>query len=238
MLVEDDRKIARILTEELQRYNYDVTSVQDFNEVKVVFEACRPDVVLMDINLPRYDGFYWCRQLRAVSKVPIVYISARDQDVDQIRALENGGDDYIIKPFHLELAMAKINSILRRAYGEYAAPNGVGLLHIGDVEINGGNNTVKRNGIIIELSVKEFGLFKALAERAGDIVSRDELLEVIWDDEEFVDDNTLTVNVTRLRRRLDEIGLAQAIETKRGQGYRLCLQESERSSETADLSGR
>lgn len=223
MLVEDDPKIARILTEELERYGMTVTAVDDFARVKEAFCSCEPDLVLLDINLPRYDGYYWCRQIRALSKVPIIFISARDQDVDQVRALESGGDDYISKPFSLELAIAKISSMLRRTYGEYAVHKHLDVLRVGDIVINRNDSTVSRGGIQVELTGKELDLLWTLAQRNGDIVSREELLEVLWDDESFVDDNTLTVNVSRLRRRLEELGLGGAVETRRGQGYRLCL---------------
>lgn len=223
MLVEDDPKIGRILTEELERYGMTVAAIDDFARVKETFCSCKPDLVLLDINLPRYDGYYWCRQIRTLSRVPIIFISARDQDVDQVRALESGGDDYISKPFNLELAVAKINSMLRRTYGEYAVHKPLDVLIVGDLVINKGNGSVSRGQTRIELSAKEMQLLFALAQRGGDIVSREELLEVLWDDESFVDDNTLTVNVSRLRKRLEELGLGQAVETKRGQGYRLCL---------------
>ena len=143
--------------------------------------------------------------------------------MDQVRALESGGDDYISKPFNLELAIAKINSLLRRTYGEYAVSKPLDVLAIGDVVINRADSSASRGDVRIELTAKELELLWILAQRNGTIVSREELLDVLWDDEEFVDDNTLTVNVSRLRRRLDELGLGQAIETRRGQGYRLSL---------------
>lgn len=223
MLVEDDQKIARILAQELEKYGMTPVVVEDFAHVKEAFCSCQPDLVLLDINLPRFDGYYWCRQIRALSKVPIIFISARDQDVDQVRALESGGDDYISKPFNLELAIAKINSLLRRTYGEYAMHRQLDVLRVGDLVINRADSSVSRGETRIELTAKEFELLWILAQRSGDIVSREELLEVLWDDERFVDDNTLTVNVSRLRRRLEDLGLGQAIETRRGQGYRLCL---------------
>src|SRR5690625_4914193 len=120
MVVEDDAKISAILAEELRRYGFDVIEASGDDNVKDAYLHHRPHLILLDINLPRYDGFYWCRQLRALSKVPIIFISARTDDMDQVRALENGGDDYITKPFNLELVMAKVRSALRRAYGEYA----------------------------------------------------------------------------------------------------------------------
>lgn len=223
MIVEDDQKIAKILAQELERYGMVALIVEDFTRVKEAFCSSQPDLVLLDINLPKFDGYYWCRQIRTLSKVPIIFVSARDQDVDQVRALESGGDDYISKPFNLELAIAKINSLLRRTYGEYAVSKPLDVLAIGDVVINRADSSASRGDVRIELTAKELELLWILAQRNGTIVSREELLDVLWDDEEFVDDNTLTVNVSRLRRRLDELGLGQAIETRRGQGYRLSL---------------
>ena len=223
MIVEDDQKIAKILAQELERYGMVALIVEDFTRVKEAFCSSQPDLVLLDINLPKFDGYYWCRQIRTLSKVPIIFVSARDQDVDQVRALESGGDDYTSKPFNLELAIAKINSLLRRTYGEYAVSKPLDVLAIGDVVINRADSSASRGDVRVELTAKELELLWILAQRNGTIVSREELLDVLWDDEEFVDDNTLTVNVSRLRRRLDELGLGQAIETRRGQGYRLSL---------------
>ncbi|MGE5481645.1 MAG: response regulator transcription factor [Bacteroidota bacterium] len=226
MIVEDDAKIAAILGEELERYGHKASLARDFGRIKEEFVRLEPDLVLLDINLPRFDGYYWCRQIRTVSKVPIVFISARDDDIDQVRALENGGDDYITKPFTLELVLAKVNSILRRTYGEYALGHALQVLRAGEMLLNRSTNRVARGGKEIELTPKEFRLLWLLAERAGEIVGREELLEALWDDTEFVDDNTLTVNVARVRRRLEELGLPSAIETKRGQGYRFNLSQS------------
>lgn len=223
MMVEDDAKIGAILADELRRYGYQVIETGGDANVKEAFLAHRPHLVLLDINLPRYDGFYWCRQLRAVSKVPIIFISARADDLDQVRALEHGGDDYITKPFNLELVLAKVRSSLRRAYGEYALGRDDELVHVGNLVLNRSNNEVSYKGRCVELTPREFRLLLCLAERAGQIVTRAELLEALWDDVEFVDDNTLTVNVTRVRRRLAELGLGDVIETKRGQGYKLNL---------------
>lgn len=223
MIVEDDQKIARILSQELERYGMTATMVEDLTQVKEAFCYNQPDLVLLDINLPRYDGYYWCRQIRTLSRVPIIFISARDQDIDQVRALESGGDDYISKPFNLELAIAKINSLLRRVYGEYAVNRPSDVLRVGDMVINRSDSSVSRGETRVELTAKELELLWILAERNGETVSREELLDVLWDDEKFVDDNTLTVNVSRLRRRLEDLGLGQAIETRRGQGYRLYL---------------
>ncbi len=221
MIVEDDAKLSAILGDELRRFGHEVVEIPGDENVKEAFAAYLPDLVLLDINLPRYDGFYWCRQIRTISKVPIIFISARSDDLDQVRALENGGDDYITKPFNLELVLAKVHSTLRRAYGEYALARDHDLVHVGELLLNKAKNAVSYKGRDVELSPREFRLLLCLAERPGEIVERAELLEALWDDVEFVDDNTLSVNVTRVRRRLAEFGLHDAIETKRGQGYRL-----------------
>lgn len=223
LLVEDDAKIAAILSEELERFGYDIVLARDFARIREEFVAANPQLVLLDINLPRFDGYYWCRHIRAVSKVPIIFISARADDFDQVRALENGGDDYITKPFNLELVVAKVRSALRRAYGEYAAGDGADVVSAGDLILHPATNRVSYRGEQLELSPREFRLLLCLARRPGEIVGREELLEALWDDIDFVDDNTLTVNVARVRRRLAELHLPAAIETKRGQGYRLAL---------------
>jgi len=223
MIVEDDDKLASILAAELERFGYDVVQAADFGKVREEFAAHRPDLVLLDINLPRYDGFYWCRQIRQMSRVPIIFISARDSAFDQVRALENGGDDFITKPFDLELCMAKIQSVIRRAYGEYALGLETDVIWAGGLWLRKSDNRASFQGKEVELSPKEARLLEHLMRRHGHVVSREELLEALWDDVDFVDDNTLNVNVARLRRRLGELGLEDAVETKRGQGYRLVV---------------
>jgi len=225
MVVEDDEKLASVLAGELERFGYDVVRAVDPGRVKEEFMALKPDLVLLDINLPRYDGFYWCRQIRTLSKVPIIFISARDSDFDQVRALENGGDDYITKPFTLELAIAKIQSLIRRTYGEYALGPEADVIRAGKLWLRRSDNRASCGDKEVELAPKEARLLSLLMERHGQIVAREDLLEALWDDVHFVDDNTLTVNVARLRRRLAELGLEDAIETKRGQGYRLFVGE-------------
>lgn len=224
MIVEDDAKIAGILRDELQRYGFVATVAGDYAHLKDEFLAVKPDLILLDVNLPRYDGYYWCRQIRTVSKVPIIFISARSGEVDQVRGLEAGGDDYIPKPFNLELVMAKLRSIWRRAYGEYASEVAGDVLRVGELQLDRNTNCISTSVASRELSLKEFRLLWTLAQRPGQIVSREELLEALWDEVDFVDDNTLTVNVSRVRRQLEEVGLVAVIETKRGQGYLLRVQ--------------
>lgn len=225
LIVEDDEQIASIIASELTRHGYEPQRVANFAQVKLEFLRLQPDLVIMDINLPLYDGFYWCRQIRVVSTVPIVFLSARTGEMDQVLAIENGADDYITKPFSLEVLRAKIHSVLRRAYGEYAGQTEHNQLlwEVGGVIFDEERNLVSYEQQQIELSLTEFRLIKCLAKKAGRIVSREELLSALWDDVNFVDDNTLTVNVARVRRRLEDIGLAGVIETKRGQGYTLIL---------------
>jgi DNA-binding response OmpR family regulator len=232
MLVEDDPKIAAILSAELERYGYTVTAARDYRRLKDEFLILEPDLVLLDINLPHYDGFYWCRQIRTVSRAPIIFMSARSGDVDQVRALESGGDDYIPKPFNLELALARVRSALRRSYGEYAVAQEANpdLCSAGELKLNKRTNQVSYGGQQAELTPKEFRLLLCLAEHLGQIVSREALLEALWDDVDFVDDNTLTVNVTRVRRRMADLGLPDVVETKRGQGYRLAVGEAGEAS--------
>lgn len=222
MIVEDDDKIASILKEYIEKYGYQVVRNENFSDIKNEFITNQPDLILLDINLPQFDGFYWCRQIRTVSNVPIIYLSARVGEMDQVMAIENGGDDYITKPFSLDVVMAKIKSALRRTYGEYSVQNETGeTLNVSGLYLDQAKNTVQWDGETVFLTHKEFRLLHCLAGKKEQIVPREELLEVLWDDMHFVDDNTLTVNVTRVRKKLEELGVKNAIETVRGQGYRL-----------------
>ncbi len=164
MIVEDDDKLASILAAELTRFGYDVVRPLDPARVKEEFVAHKPDLVLLDISLPRYDGFYLCRQIRQVSRVPIIFISARDSHFDQVRALENGGDDYITKPFNLELAMAKIHSLIRRVYGEYALGRDADVVWAGELWLRRSDNRATYRGREVELSPKEARLLAHLID--------------------------------------------------------------------------
>ncbi|WP_019910240.1 response regulator transcription factor [Paenibacillus sp. HW567] len=221
MIVEDDPKIADLLLSGIQKYGYEVVKVKDFHQVLQEFEQVKPQLVLLDINLPSYDGYYWCRQIRSVSTCPVLFISAREGEMDQIMALENGGDDYITKPFHSGVVLAKIHSHLRRAYGEYAARReepvmeheGL-ILYPERLELQLGQSTVT-------LTKKEADIIESLMERYPRVASREALLEKLWDPQAFVDENTLNVNITRVRKKLQELGIEEAVLTVRGSGYRL-----------------
>ncbi len=225
LIVEDDFKLRRMIEDGLRRYGLTPLTVTDFSRVRDEFLALQPDLVLLDINLPYYDGFFWCRQIRTVSKVPIVFLSARTGDTDQVFAMENGGDDYVTKPFSLEVLIAKLRSVLRRAYGEYAGGaaagggQGAGRLEAGGLVVDEERSEAAYGGRRVDLSRTELRLLGLLLRNVGRIVSRETLLEELWDDVSFVDDNTLTVNVSRVRRKLEDLGFDGAIVTKRGQGY-------------------
>lgn len=236
-IVEDDDKIAAILKSNMEKYGFVAETVSQFREILPELEAFGPQLVLLDINLPYFDGYYWCRQIRARSSVPIIFISARAGEMDQVMAIENGGDDYITKPIHLDLLMAKVKGILRRTYGEYApaaahslsnesietAGIGHGELSTHGLRLLLNRNELEWQGVRVELTKNEQLLAECLMKSPFEVVSREQLLEALWDDVQFVDDNTLTVNVTRLRKKLEELGLPKAVETVRGQGYKLIL---------------
>jgi two-component system, OmpR family, response regulator YxdJ len=221
MIIEDDPKIAELLKSSISKYGYDVISVNDFDRVMDEFHQFEPDLVLLDINLPSYDGYYWCRQIRRKSICPVIFISARVGEMDQVMALENGGDDFITKPFHTEIVMAKIRSQLRRAYGEYASQTEERML-----EREGLKFFPERLELIYEtksvsLSKKEADIVESLIERYPRVAGREDLLEKLWDDQAYVDENTLNVNITRVRKKFQEVGIKDAVETVRGAGYRL-----------------
>lgn len=230
LICEDDPKLAGLLREHMDKYGFQPVTVKDFGRVLEEFRECQPHLVLLDVNLPKYDGFYWCRQIRTVSTCPILFISSRVGEMDQVLALEYGADDYITKPFHSEVVLAKIRSQLRRVYGEYAGSgeervleqNGLAL-YPERLELRWGDNSVT-------LSKKEAELLEALLKRYALVVSREALLERLWDDHTFVDENTLNVNMTRVRKKLQELGIRGGIETVRGAGYRLLLEEERERS--------
>lgn len=221
MIVEDDQKISQLLQSYIEKYDYRAVITDDFDDVTGEFQRLQPDLVILDVNLPRYDGFYWCRQIRSVSTCPILFISAREGKMEQVMALENGADDYITKPFHYEVVMAKIKSHLRRAYGTYAAKASERTVEFAGLTLYPERLVLTLQGRSIELGHKESKLLESLMERHSRLVSRDRLLEKLWDDQHFIDDNTLNVYVTRVRKKLKELGIENAIETVRGAGYML-----------------
>ncbi|MEH6941880.1 response regulator transcription factor [Bacillus sp. JJ722] len=220
-IVEDDPKIAQLLKEHLERYDYAVHIATAFDHLKQQLIEINPSLVLLDINLPKYDGYYWCRQFRTVSNCPIIFISARAGEMDQVMAIENGGDDYITKPFHFDIVIAKIKGLIRRTYGEYAVNNSSKMIDIDGLTLAVDQHTLSYKQQQTDLSKREFTLLETFFSQPGNIINRETLLENLWDDIQFVDDNTLSVNITRVRKKLADLGIEDAIETVRGLGYKL-----------------
>ncbi|MCA1294633.1 response regulator transcription factor [Paenibacillus sp. alder61] len=220
-VVEDDRQLAGLLENYLQRFGYATCTAANFERIKEEFEREAPHLVLLDVNLPKFDGYYWCRQIRNLSTCPIIFISAREGKMDQVMALENGADDYITKPFDYDIVLAKIRSQLRRTYGDYAAAGGDRAVQLEGLKLDKDRLYLSLGDRKVELSLTEVKMLEELMRRGEEVVSRDRLLEKIWDDQVFVDDNTLNVYVTRVRKKLAALGIEEALQTVRGQGYRL-----------------
>lgn len=217
LIVEDDKTIRDVLKENIEKWGFDGFCEEDFSDVFATFVQYKPDLVLLDINLPFYDGFYWCNKIREVSKVPIVFISSRDTRMDIVMAMNMGGDDFIQKPFYIDVVMAKINALLRRTYSYTNTESNV-IEHDGIV-LNLQEGNFRCGEEKIELTKNEFKILYLLLKNNGNIVSRDKIMRNLWEDESFVDDNTLTVNIARLRKKLKDVGKDDFIKTKKGQGY-------------------
>ncbi|EDU37380.1 response regulator transcription factor [Clostridium sporogenes] len=222
MIIEDDKNIAKLLGEHIEKYGYEALVAKDFEKILEIFEMEKPNLILLDVNLPKFDGYYWCRRIREKSLCPIIFISARDSEMNQVMAIESGADDYITKPFYYEVVLAKIKSQLRRVYGDYAANSQVErILDVEGLLFYPERLQVHFNGKEAMLSKKEGDLLDAMMKIYPKVATREELLEKIWDDTTFVDENTLNVNIARLRKKLSDLGIKDSIETVRGAGYRL-----------------
>ncbi|EQB90301.1 hypothetical protein M918_00860 [Clostridium sp. BL8] len=220
-IIEDNHSLRKLVKEELERYSYEVYETDNFKNILEQVQVIKPDLILLDINLPYYDCFYICRTIRRTMTIPIIIISSRDTVMDQVMGLEFGADDYITKPFSMDILMAKIKTILRRVNSE-ERKNHEEILIINDCyTLNENNLTLIFREKTIELTKNEFKIIKMLTINKDRIVRREELLSELWDNDIFVDDNTLTVNMTRIKQRLKEVGLVDIIKTKRGVGYSL-----------------
>ncbi|CAM3807363.1 response regulator [Mesobacillus thioparans] len=220
MLIEDDHQLCGLIKENLERYGYEVILPQHFAHIEEEFLNIKPDLVLLDINLPYYDGYFLCRSIRQKSTVPILMISARSQEMDQILAIELGADDFITKPFTFDMLHSKVKATIRRVYGEYAVIDERNT-RVGPLCLVEKTMTLEYKEAKVEVSKKVFKLLKKLMEKENSFVSREELIEEVWDSVSFVDDNTLTVNMTRIKQTLSELGLKDLIKSKRGVGYML-----------------
>lgn len=218
MLIEDDQTLFKEIKERLAQWSYEVAGIHDFGNVLQEFTKIKPDLVIIDIQLPKFDGFHWCRMIRTHSNVPIVFLSSRDHPTDMVMSMQLGADDFVQKPFHFEVLVAKIQAILRRVYN-YNTDQLLEVKTWTGATVDFVKGTVTNGTETIELTKNELFILKVLIEKKNEIVSREEIITSLWDDERFVSDNTLTVNVNRLRKRLAEIGLVEVIETKVGQGY-------------------
>lgn len=218
MLIEDDQTLFHEIKERLTQWSYTVFGIKDFSNVLQEFTEVQPDLVIIDIQLPKYDGFHWCRMIRSHSNVPIIFLSSRDHPTDMVMSMQLGADDFVQKPFHFDVLIAKIQATLRRVYN-YNTEQPLELKSWCRATIDFVKGTVSNEIGLIELTKNELFILKLLVERKNEIVTREALITSLWDDERFVSDNTLTVNINRLRKKLAEIDLGEAIETKVGQGY-------------------
>lgn len=216
LIVEDDETIARLLREHLEKWGYQARCAEDFKRVAKEFKEYAPNLVLMDIGLPFYNGFYWCTEIRKTSNVPILFLSSMSDNMNIVMAIQMGGDDFVTKPFDLNVLTVKIQALLRRTYafqGSASVMEHKGLmLNLSDASVTFQNRK-------IELTKNDYKILQILMERAGTIVKREEIMQRLWESDEFIDDNTLTVNMTRLRKKLEELGVQEFIKTKKGIGY-------------------
>lgn len=224
LLIEDDASLFNEIKDRLSQWSYDVYGIKDFSNVMKDFTEMEPDLVIIDIQLPKFDGFHWCRMIRSHSNVPIIFLSSRDHPTDMVMSMQLGADDFIQKPFHFDVLIAKIQAILRRVYNYSAVQSKLKTWCGATVDYE--KNTVANDAGSIALTKNEIYILKLLIERKNQIVTRDEIINRLWDDKRFISDNTLTVNVNRLRKKLDEIGLGTRIETKVGQGYMATEEDS------------
>lgn len=218
LIVEDDRTILDQISKYLARWGYETACVEDFENILSQFIAFDPQLVLLDIGLPFYNGYYWCGEIRKVSQVPVVFVSSASDNMNIVMAMNMGGDDFIVKPFDLEVLLAKVQAILRRTY---SFQNQSTIMEHRKVILNLADMSLLYQGDKLELSKNEFRILQLLYENVGRTVSRDSIMKRLWDNECFVDDNTLTVNMNRLRRKLEEAGIRDFILTKKGVGYQL-----------------
>ena len=216
LLVEDDENISRHIKTYLENWGYGVETLRDFKDVLPQFTQYSPHIVLLDIGLPFYDGYYWCKQIRNISNVPVIFISSASDNMNIVMAVNMGGDDFIAKPFDLNVLLAKVQAVLRRTYD---MAGGISVLEHDGVTLNLNDLTLSYNDKLAELTKNEFRILETLLLNKGKVVSRDTLMTKLWQDDNYVEENTLTVNVNRLRKKLEELGLSGFIKTKVGCGY-------------------
>ncbi|MDD7521731.1 MAG: response regulator transcription factor [Lachnoclostridium sp.] len=216
MIIEDDKGIAQAISKQTSMWNIESVCVNDFRNIMGELAECKPHLVLLDISLPFYNGYYWCEEIRKVSKVPIIFLSSASDNMNIVMAMNMGGDDFIAKPFDMGVLIAKIQAVLRRTYDFTAS---VSIIEHKGLILNTENNTLTYKGENIDLTKNEYRIIHVLMTNRDKVVSREKLMEKLWESDSFVDENTLTVNVNRLRKKLDAIGAKNMIATKHGIGY-------------------
>ena len=216
LIVEDDEKLCNELKIFLHNNGYDAQTLKKFDHTIQDILKINPDLLLLDINLPNNDGEFICKEIRKVSSLPIIMVTSRDNELDELLSINYGADHYVTKPFNIQILLAKIASILRRTNLEI---NSQDKMDCKEFVLNLSKSTIEKGDRVIELTKNEFKILKYLAQNREKIVSREDIMECLWDSESFIDDNTLTVNITRLRNKLEELNLKELLETKRGQGY-------------------
>lgn len=216
LIVEDDEAIAQTEKAHLEKWDYKVHCVEDFRQILADVAKFQPDLILMDVKLPYYNGYYWCAEIRKFSKIPIVFVSSADDDMNIVMAMDMGGDDFISKPFTLPVLTAKINAMLRRSYSFKGQVN---VIEHKGLRLNLSDGAATYEGTVASLTKNELRILQLLMENAGEMVTRDVIMMQLWENESFIDDNTLTVNVARIRKKLKDIGADGYIITKKGIGY-------------------
>ncbi len=217
IIIEDTEIIRQELETFLTRYGYEVIAPTDFKNIMSIIEKEEPNLILLDINLPVFDGFYICREVRKTSQVPIIVVTSRDSDMDELMSMNLGADDFVTKPYNTQILLARINSVLKRV--NQGNEGNQEVLIYNDLKLNLSNGTISCGDETLEITKNELRILYYLIKNQGNIVSREDLMDYLWRSNLFVDDNTLSVNVTRLRKKLEEIGVKDAIETRRGLGY-------------------
>ena len=213
-IIEDEEKIRLELSTFLNRYGYETSYSDDFENIVEIALKEKPHIILLDINLPYYDGYYICKEIRKKSNVPIIIVTSRDSEVDELMSMNLGADDFITKPYNTQILLARITSIIRRTYNK-----DIELFEYRNLKYNLSQSEAEFNGKKIELTKNESKILYVFMKNKQKIVSRDKIMKELWQSDEFVDDNTLTVNINRLRKKLEEIGAVNYLQTKRGQGY-------------------
>lgn len=221
MIVEDDEVIALAIQKHLETWNYEVEVVDDFEHVLDLYLQKQPELILLDISLPFYNGYHWCEQIRKVSSVPIIFISSANENMSIVMAISMGADDFITKPFDFHVLTAKIQALLRRTY---SFSKSMQVLTYKDLVLNILDATISYHHQTIELTKNELKILQVLFEKSEVFVSRDDLMMALWQSNEFIDDNTLSVNMNRLRKKLDDFHIEHLIQTKKGLGYKLAYE--------------